>query len=60
MLSDDNGIAFEVEPTSGDLKGFETQVVTITVYSNMWGRYEDVFTCSVKGKTLLFLVVLMF
>lgn len=52
MLADNNGIAFEVFPIEGTLKPFETQKVRLTVYSNMWGKYKDVFTCSVKGSVI--------
>ncbi|XP_066498604.1 deleted in lung and esophageal cancer protein 1 isoform X3 [Hoplias malabaricus] len=47
LLSHGKGAAFCVEPESGTLGPFETAIINITAFSNMWGDYEDHLLCKV-------------
>ncbi|CAK8688669.1 unnamed protein product [Clavelina lepadiformis] len=49
MLRDGRGLAFAVEPERGFLEPYQSQEINVTAYSDMWGRYNDVFTCQIEG-----------
>lgn len=49
MLSSGYGAAFVVKPSCGFLEPYQTQVIDIECYSNMWGKYLDVVECSIEG-----------
>ncbi|XP_039261359.2 deleted in lung and esophageal cancer protein 1-like [Styela clava] len=52
MLSAGHGAAFVVLPSFGFLEPFQTQVIEIECYSNMWGKYLDVVECDIEGLPL--------
>ncbi|CAL8294151.1 unnamed protein product [Lota lota] len=47
LLSHGRGAAFLARPGSGTLAPFETRLVDVTAYSDMWGRYRDHLVCTV-------------
>ncbi|XP_054893916.1 deleted in lung and esophageal cancer protein 1 [Poeciliopsis prolifica] len=47
LLADGNGVAFMVQPNSGQLGPFETKTVDVTAYCDMWGEYRDHLICEV-------------
>ncbi|RDD40948.1 Deleted in lung and esophageal cancer protein 1 [Trichoplax sp. H2] len=49
ILGEGRGTAFEILPSSGILDAFETKIITITAFTDMWGDYEDNLICSIKG-----------
>nr|XP_026694559.1 deleted in lung and esophageal cancer protein 1 isoform X1 [Ciona intestinalis] len=49
VLSSGLGAAFLLDPPSGKLGPYQSQVINISAYNNMWGKYEDTFVCDVEG-----------
>ncbi|CAG5895998.1 unnamed protein product [Menidia menidia] len=47
LLANGKGAAFLAQPDSGMLGPFETQTVSVTAYSDMWGEYRDNLICKV-------------
>ncbi|CAL8312804.1 unnamed protein product [Merluccius merluccius] len=47
VLSQGKGAAFLVRPGDGTLAPFETRLVDVTAYSDMWGEYRDRLVCRV-------------
>lgn len=47
-LSDGRGACFVVEPSSCPLDPFESQLLTVTAYSDIWGQYTDRLICKVS------------
>ena len=47
VLRDNRGAAFLVDPSTGVLGPFSTLEVTVTAFSDMWGRYTDELICQV-------------
>ncbi|XP_030622999.1 deleted in lung and esophageal cancer protein 1 [Chanos chanos] len=47
VLSSGKGAAFLALPGSGTLGPFETQIVDVTAFTNMWGDYQDHLICKV-------------
>ena len=49
ILQDGRGTAFEILPSVGILDAFETKIITITAFTDLWGDYKDNLICSIKG-----------
>uniref|UniRef100_A0A8B9RPH8 Deleted in lung and esophageal cancer protein 1 Ig-like domain-containing protein n=1 Tax=Astyanax mexicanus TaxID=7994 RepID=A0A8B9RPH8_ASTMX len=47
LLAHGKGAAFFTEPESGTLGPFESAIINITAFNNMWGTYEDHLICQV-------------
>ena len=50
MLSDGKGVAFNLDPPRGFLEPYQSQVIVVVAYNNMWGKYKDEMTITVKGR----------
>ena len=48
MLKEGRGAAFSVQPASGVLAPFSSELVELTAYSDMWGHYTDTITFKVS------------
>ena len=48
LLSGGRGVVFLARPSSGTLAAFETRLVDITAYSDVWGCYRDHLVCKVR------------
>ena len=48
-LGNNQGIAFVCEPRKGQLAGYGEQLITVNMYNDICGRFEDVLVSSVKG-----------
>ena len=48
-LGNNQGIAFVCEPRKGQIAGYGEQLITVTMYNDICGRFEDVLVSSVKG-----------
>eukprot|EP00761_Pharyngomonas_kirbyi_P010548 gb/GECH01010568.1/.p1 GENE.gb/GECH01010568.1/~~gb/GECH01010568.1/.p1 ORF type:complete len:875 (+),score=171.09 gb/GECH01010568.1/:1-2625(+) len=49
VLSDQNGIAFDLNSVGGRIEGHTNSNVLMTCYSNICGRYEDQLTLEIEG-----------
>nr|CAB3238197.1 deleted in lung and esophageal cancer protein 1 [Phallusia mammillata] len=49
MLENGRGAAFLVEPDRGFLGPYQSQEITVSAYSDMWGEYKDTLTCHIEG-----------
>ena len=47
LLSEGLGAAFLLQPSFGTLQPFGEQIVEVTAYSDMWGKYSDNIVCKV-------------
>ena len=47
VLQSGKGLAFVCSPSAGKLLPFETKIVTITAYTDMWGEYFDTLVCQI-------------
>lgn len=48
MLSHGKGAAFLLQPATGVLQPYGHQIIEITAFSNMWGKYYDNVVCKVS------------
>ncbi|CAH1788302.1 unnamed protein product [Owenia fusiformis] len=48
MLSEGRGAAFAIQPASGVLPPFGTQMIEVMAYSDMWGDYKDKMICKIE------------
>ncbi|OMJ84270.1 hypothetical protein SteCoe_14614 [Stentor coeruleus] len=48
-LGNNQGIAFVCEPRKGQLAGYGEQLITVTMYNDICGRFEDILVSCVKG-----------
>lgn len=48
-LGNNQGIAFVCEPRKGTLQGYSEQLVTVTMYNDICGKFEDLLVSSIKG-----------
>jgi hypothetical protein len=48
-LGNNQGIAFVCEPRKGTLQGYSEQLVTVTMYNDICGKFEDLLVSAVKG-----------
>ncbi|CAG9311669.1 unnamed protein product [Blepharisma stoltei] len=48
-LSNNKGLAFVCEPKSGVIDAHSEVIVTVTMYNDICGRFEDILVSSVKG-----------
>ena len=47
LLRSGKGLGLICTPSSGSLSPFKQKVITVTVYSDLWGRYNDTLVCQV-------------
>ena len=47
MLAGGAGVAFHLEPSSGDLAPFSEAIIELTAYTDVWGFYSDWLHCHV-------------
>lgn len=50
ILSRKLGAAFTLKPSRGFLEPYQTQVIEVEAYSNMWGSYRDNVVCNIEGE----------
>ena len=48
-LGNNQGIAFVCEPRKGQLPGYGEQLISVNMYNDICGRFEDILVSSVKG-----------
>lgn len=48
-LGNNQGIAFVCEPRKGTLQGYSEQLITVTMYNDICGKFEDLLVSSIKG-----------
>ncbi|KAL4657149.1 deleted in lung and esophageal cancer protein 1 isoform X1 [Arapaima gigas] len=59
LLAHGKGATFFVEPACGTLGPFETQTISITAFTNMWGKYRDRLLCKVGNLEMVFIPMKM-
>ena len=47
LLKTDKGLAIIPTPDSGELAPYQELVIALSLYTDMWGEYNDVLTCQV-------------
>lgn len=47
LLKTDKGLAIIPTPSTGKLAAYEEMVVELSVYTDMWGQYEDILICAI-------------
>ena len=48
VLGEGLGAAFLLQPSTGTLQPFGEQIIEVTAYSDMWGKYCDNIICKVR------------
>lgn len=49
ILKSGKGVAFNVSPSKGFFEPYQSQVIDITTFTNMWGTYSDTLVCKVES-----------
>merc|ERR1719354_924892 len=52
ILQSEKGLAFVCSPSTGKLLPFETKLITVTAYTDMWGDYHDTLVCQIGESTV--------
>lgn len=47
LLKTDKGLAIVPTPQKGKLGPYEELVIELSLYTDMWGMYQDILTCRV-------------
>ena len=48
VLGEGLAAAFLLQPSTGTLQPFGEQIIEVTAYSDMWGKYSDNIICKVR------------
>lgn len=48
LLKTDKGLAIVPTPQKGKLGPYEELVIELSLYTDMWGMYQDILTCRVS------------
>ncbi|XP_028290255.1 deleted in lung and esophageal cancer protein 1 isoform X2 [Gouania willdenowi] len=59
LLAHGKGAAFLVQPPTGTLGPFQTQIVDVTAYNDLWGEYRDHLICKVGDLEATFIPMQM-
>lgn len=59
VLSAGAGVAFHLNPSSGDLAPFSEEIVEITAFADLWGFYSDRLQCHVDYLDVFNIPVIM-
>ena len=59
MLAGGSGVAFHLNPSSGELPPFTERIIEITAYADLWGFYSDLLHCHIGNVDLFTVPVLM-
>lgn len=51
-LSNNLGIAVVFEPSSGSLAAYGTAVVSITLFNDICGVFDDIMCCDIRGLSM--------
>ena len=59
ILSGGRGVAFHMNPSSGELAPFSEVIVEITAFADLWGFYSDLLQCHAGSLDLFTIPVMM-